>query len=130
MRHNPARLTIGVVFAVFIGGFFTGMEIVAASGSDEGRAVFEKRCTGCHGLDTAKEGPRLRGVYGRRAGQDEGFGYSDALRNAQITWDESTLDRWLADTEIVVPGNEMSFRLNNAAERKQIVAFLKTLPAK
>lgn len=91
---------------------------------------FEKRCTGCHALDEAKEGPPLRGVYGRRAGKAPGFAYSDALKGGSVTWDEKTLDRWLADTESVIPGNEMSFRLQNAAERADIIAYLKQLQAK
>ncbi len=32
-----------------------------------GKELFEKRCGGCHALDLDKEGPRLRGVYGRKA---------------------------------------------------------------
>jgi cytochrome c2 len=33
-----------------------------------GRTAFEKRCGGCHALDHDKEGPRLAGVVGRKAG--------------------------------------------------------------
>jgi cytochrome c len=31
-----------------------------AAAAPQGRQLFEKRCTGCHSLDTDKEGPRLR----------------------------------------------------------------------
>ena len=37
------------------------------------KAVFEKRCTGCHALEADREGPRLAGVYGRKAGNVAGF---------------------------------------------------------
>jgi cytochrome c len=90
----------------------------------------KKRCTGCHSLDQIKIGPRLRGVYGRPASKDSQFEYSDALKSATITWDESTLDRWLSDTESVIPGNDMSFRLDDAGERGDIIAYLKQLPSK
>jgi hypothetical protein len=39
----------------------------AAADADHGKELFEKRCTGCHSLDQDKEGPRLKGVYGRQA---------------------------------------------------------------
>ena len=95
-----------------------------------GREAFEKRCTGCHALDKIKVGPRLRGVYGRQAGKDSEFLYSDAVKGARVTWNESTLDRWLTDTESVIPGNDMSFRLDNADERGNIIAYLRQLSGK
>ncbi len=101
---------------------------VAATGDpNRGRAAFESTCTGCHALDRAKVGPPLRDVYGRRAAKSTEFSYSDALKAASIIWDEATLDRWLTDTERVVPGNEMSFRLDDDARRADIIAYLKQL---
>jgi cytochrome c len=98
--------------------------------ADRGRDAFEKRCTGCHALDKIKLGPPLRGVYGRRAGKDPQFAYSDALKNTPVGWDESTLDRWLTDTESVIPGNDMAFRLNDPSDRASIIAYLKQLLGK
>jgi cytochrome c len=105
---------------------------VAASAKDpdRGRETFEKRCTGCHALDRIKVGPPLRRVYGRNAGKDAQFAYSDAMKAASIRWDESTLDRWLTDTESVIPDNDMSFRLNDPAERASIIAYLRQLSGK
>ena len=105
---------------------------IGASAADAGRGreAFEKRCTGCHALDKIKVGPRLRGVYGRQAGKDPEFMYSDAVKGASVTWEESTLDRWLSDTESVIPGNDMSFRLDNADERGDIIAYLRQLSGK
>jgi cytochrome c len=90
-----------------------------------GRAAFEKRCTGCHALDHNKEGPRLAGVVGRKAGAAPAFPYSDALKKSGVVWTEATLDKWLTDPETVVADADMTFRLNNPAERAAIVAFLK-----
>lgn len=92
-----------------------------------GRELFEKRCTGCHSLDTEKEGPRLRGVYGRVSGSVANFAYSDALKNARITWASDTLEQWLADTEKLVPDNDMSFQVVKPDERAAIIAYLKQL---
>jgi cytochrome c len=93
--------------------------------ADAGQTVFERRCSGCHHLDRDGEGPRLGDVYGRAAGTVSGFGYSDALKNAHITWDADSLEKWLTDPESVVPGNTMDFRVASAEERAQLIAFLK-----
>jgi cytochrome c len=91
-----------------------------------GKQLFERRCTGCHSLDQDKEGPRLRTVYGRKAGSVPTFAYSDALRSAQWTWDDAALDRWLKSTNSVAPGNNMEFRVVSAEERAAIIGFLKS----
>ena len=90
-----------------------------------GKETFEKRCSGCHALDRDKEGPRLRGVYGRVAGSVDTFEYSEALKKSKITWTDETLEQWLADTEKLVPGNDMTFHVEKAAERADIIAYLR-----
>lgn len=92
-----------------------------------GKELFEKRCGGCHSLDNDKEGPHLRGVYGRKAGSVPGFKYSDAMKNASLTWDAASLDRWLTDTESVVPDNDMDFHVPKADERADIIEFLRVM---
>jgi len=96
-----------------------------AQAPSEGKALFEKRCGGCHALDREKEGPRLRGVYGRGAGSVESFQYSDALKKSGIKWTEENLDKWLTDTERLVPSNDMAFHVERADERRAIIAYLK-----
>jgi len=115
--------------------FFAALSVLSAiaatvGDAQRGRDTFEKMCTGCHALDRAKVGPRLRNVYGKPAGKDSQFPYSSAMRGASVTWDDRTLDRWLADTESVVPGNDMSFRLDDAGKRADIIAYLKQLSGK
>jgi cytochrome c len=95
-----------------------------------GQMLFEKRCTGCHALDRLKAAPPLREVFGKAAGRHHTYPYSDALRMSHVTWDEATLDKWLADPESVVPGNDMPFRLDDAGERGDIIAYLKQLGSK
>ena len=99
------------------------------SGQD-GQALFQKRCGGCHALDADHEGPRLRGVVGRAAGTVKTFQYSEALKNAKYTWDEAKLDKWLADTDSVVPDNDMSFRVPRPEERAAIISYLKSLSSR
>jgi len=101
-------------------------EAAAQSGQD-GQALFQKRCSGCHALDADHEGPHLRGVVGRAAGSVKTFQYSDALKNAKHVWDETNLNKWLTDPESVVPDNDMSFQVPKQEERTAIIAYLKTL---
>jgi cytochrome c len=102
----------------------------AGQSSASGKDLFERRCGGCHTLDRDKEGPRLRGVYSRVAGSVDSFQYSDALKKSKITWTDETLDQWLTDTEKLVPGNDMTFHVEKAAERADIIAYLKQVPDK
>lgn len=94
-----------------------------------GQNLFERRCGGCHALDRDKEGPRLAGVYGRRAGSLSSFAYSGALKKSRITWNGESLEKWLADPQQLVPGNDMAFHVDDAAERREIIAWLKTRSA-
>jgi cytochrome c len=113
-----------VIFAAFVVGSalsFPGRAQAPANGKE----LFEKRCGGCHSLDRDKEGPRLGGVFGRAAGSVASFQYSDALKKSKIMWTAETLDKWLTDTEKLVPDNDMSFHVEKADERAAIIAYLK-----
>jgi cytochrome c len=124
-RSKPT--SIGFAVSAF------GVLLAGLSLSGPGRAqppasakeLFERRCGGCHALDRDKEGPQLHGVYGRTAGSVDSFQYSDAVKKSKIVWNEETLDRWLTDTEKLVPNNDMTFRVEKAEERRQIIEYLK-----
>jgi cytochrome c len=90
-----------------------------------GREIFERRCTGCHAMEQDREGPRLRGVFGRTSGAVAGFDYSPALKKAQVVWNETTLELWLADPDTLVPGNNMEFHVAKPQERRDLIRFLK-----
>ncbi|MGC4107205.1 MAG: hypothetical protein QM753_12855 [Thermomicrobiales bacterium] len=47
-------------------------------------------------------GPNLWGVFGRKAGTEAGFNYSDGLKAAGFTWDAEHIDKWIADPKAVV----------------------------
>lgn len=90
-----------------------------------GKVIFEKRCTGCHAMDVDREGPRLAGVFGRKAGTVPGFDYSNGLKNSGLTWDEATLEKWLADPDLMVPDTTMDFLIPKVQERSDVIAYLK-----
>lgn len=128
--HWTAKLSASDVQALaMLGQRADGSDVGAAGQGDpvRGKAVFEKRCTGCHALDVDREGPRLAGAFGRKAGSVAGFAYSAGLKKSGWTWDEANLDKWLSDPDVMVPDNAMSFSVARAAERRDIIAFLKQL---
>jgi cytochrome c len=87
------------------------------------------RCAACHAVTPqsgAKIGPNLQGVVGRKAGALAGFNYSNAMRGANLVWNEANLDRLLQRPQAVVPGTVMAFAgLPKPEDRKALIAYLK-----
>ena len=92
--------------------------------------IAEKRCAGCHSLDQDREGPRLRNVYGAKAGSTPTFKYSSALKSSKIVWTDATLDKWLTDPDSLIPDNDMEFHVPKPDERADIIRFLKAASGK
>jgi cytochrome c len=93
-----------------------------------GKALWERTCANCHALDYDGEGPRHRGVYGRKAGTAD-HDYSPALKDSGIVWSEDTLERWLTNPEALIPGQRMNFKIASPADRANVIAYLKSLSA-
>jgi cytochrome c len=95
-----------------------------------GRDLFATRCVACHGLNpTRKPGPPLGGVYGRPAGAVATYHYSPALKGASIVWNDATLDRWLQGPPSFIPGVNMQAQVDGAQDRRNLIAYLKSLNA-
>ena len=94
----------------------------------KGRRVFLK-CSSCHSLDQEgahKVGPALWGFYGESAASREGYTYSEALQNADIVWNDTTLGQYLEAPARYVPGTKMAYvGLRNAQDRAAVIAYLK-----
>ena len=126
--HWDARISKTDLEALSMLGKNAGASEATSAGVGDaahGKVVFEKRCTGCHAIDSDREGPRLGGVYGRKAGGVAGFNYSAGLKNSGITWTDATLERWLSDPDLVVKDNNMSISVPKAEERRDLIAYLK-----
>lgn len=109
------------------------MPVVAqAQDAEAGKAVFNV-CKACHAIgEGAKNqvGPVLTGIVGRKSGSTD-FAYSEAMKNSNLTWDEATLDEYIKAPKEKVPGNKMVFAgVKDDQKRKDLIAFLKTFPAK
>jgi cytochrome c len=91
-----------------------------------GKTLYQA-CQACHSIDDNDLGPRHRGVVGRRAGSVADYNYSPALKNSGLTWDPTTLDRWLSNPSALVPGTKMYFTIPDAQARADIIAYLAEL---
>lgn len=112
-------------------GLFAGAAAAArAADPAEGQKLFMKYCVACHDL-TAKNklGPNLTGIVGRTSGTVEGFKYSEALKKAAISWNDETLDKYIADPRNFVVGNEMGrafLGVKKEDERENVIAYIKS----
>jgi cytochrome c len=93
-----------------------------------GQLVFNNACRTCH---TTREGdnrlgPNLYKIVGRKAGSLQNYGYSSAMKGADFIWDEEKLDRFIANPEQIVPGNNMKpfSGLASADDRAKVIALL------
>jgi cytochrome c len=85
-------------------------------------------CKACHKVgEGAKNGvgPTLNGVVGRAAGAVEGYKYSDAMKNAGLTWDEANLAEYLKNPKAKIEGNKMMFPgVKDDTKLADIIAYL------
>ena len=96
-----------------------------------GQLAFNNACRTCHSVKEGDNrlGPNLYKVFGRKAGSLPNYNYSIAMSGADFVWDETKMERFIADPEAVVPGNKMKpyGGLASAAVRKEVIAFLNSL---
>jgi cytochrome c len=103
---------------------------LSAGDAPRGKALYETLCSVCHSVDENRVGPAHRGVFGRKAGSAPGYAYSPALASSSVTWSDASLDKWLLDPEKFIPGQKMGYSVSDAAERQDLIAYLKTLARK
>ncbi len=108
---------------------FSGTEYEASAETTvlDGQKLYQRKCAACHSLDHNRIGPQHRTVFGRKAGSLSGFRYTKALKQADFTWNEETLDTWLEKPTRMLPGTSMGFSLPKPTERKAVIQYLKSL---
>ncbi|MEX0284512.1 MAG: cytochrome c family protein [Paracoccaceae bacterium] len=101
----------------------------AQGDTSKGARVF-KKCATCHSTSTGqnKQGPHLKGIWGRPAGKVRRYNYSSAMRKAGLVWEDATLRAFLTDPGGTVPGTKMSFSgIKNQDDLTNLLAYLRGL---
>jgi cytochrome c len=124
-RHRYSVCAQSLTLAALV---LTTSRAVAAGDVTAGEKVFS-RCAACHATEAGanKIGPSLAGIVGRKAGTVPGFSYSPALANANITWNESSLDEFLQNPSGLVHGTKMFTNVPNGDDRQNVIAYLESL---
>jgi cytochrome c len=134
MRNRTLRLSkTRTLFIYSLGAIATlslGSSVGLAAGDRAaGQQFFATHCSACHATEPGvkKVGPSLAGVFGRKSGSAPDYNYSPALKAANITWDENTLDKWLQNPIGDVHGARMFITVPNAGDRQNVIAYLESL---
>lgn len=119
-----------LIAAVLALSFALAGQARADGNAATGATLFKQKCGLCHSTqaDQNRVGPSLFGVVGRKAGTVSSYNYSDAMKNSGLTWDDATLDSYLAGPRAKVPGTKMTFAgFSNESDRADVIAYLNTL---
>nr|AGN54389.1 cytochrome C [Trichoderma harzianum] len=102
---------------------------MAGGDAKKGANLFKTRCAQCHTVEANggnKIGPALHGLFGRKTGSVDGYAYTDANKQAGITWDDKTLFAYLENPKKYIPGTKMAFGgLKKDKDRNDLIAYLK-----
>jgi cytochrome c len=120
--------------AIFLGiSVIVGVGASAQERKEPGPAASEQQafnnaCRTCHMVKEGDNrlGPNLHQIIGRKAGSLPDYNYSSAMKEAGFVWDKETLERFIANPDEVVPGNNMKpyGGLASSDDRTKILAFL------
>lgn len=98
----------------------------------QGEAHFKRQCSACHQIGEGavnRVGPRLNGVFGRRAGALEDYKYSKPMARMGsdgLTWTLETLDAYIENPKVLVSGTRMSYRgLDDSNARADLLAYMR-----
>ena len=115
---GAAALLAAVVFA---------RPSIATDDVAAGQMLYQAKCTGCHSVDADRIGPRHRNVVGRKVASVPGYSYSPALKKLGGAWTPARLDQWLSGTQKMAPGSKMYIEIDDPAQRRLLIAYLKSV---
>ena len=126
LRNEAIPLRAGLALIKIL---VTSSTALAAGDPSAGQTVFAARCAACHATkpDENKIGPSLAGIVGSKSGTVPGFNFSTAMKEANITWDDANLDKYLANPSGFVHGTKMFVNLPSDTDRENVIAYLDTL---
>jgi cytochrome c len=130
LMHSLTRIRAACysIMLASVGVFSMPPTVHAQGDAAAGEKVFA-HCAPCHSNKPGenKFGPSLADVIGRKSGTEPGYNYSSAMKGANVTWDEKTLDEYLQGPGKFVRGTKMVYFVPNEKDRQDVIAYLKTL---
>jgi cytochrome c len=129
LRYRSRMLLIGALSGMCVLSSSAALPQASQGAEDaSGQQAFNNACRTCHMVKEGDNrlGPNLHKVVGRKVGSLPDYGFSSAMKEAGFAWDEEKLDRFIANPDEVVPGNNMKpyGGLPSSDDRKKIIAFL------
>jgi cytochrome c len=126
--YRPTRLLALVAVLAAPAVFAAG----AKPDIENGKTVFSQQCGICHSVTKEPGGPALGpnmvGIVGRKAASVADFTmYSGPLKKYGVTWNAKTLDEFLVNPMLKVPGTTMPMMLPDAKTRADVIAYMATL---
>jgi cytochrome c len=130
LMHSLTRIRAAgySIMLASVGVFSMPPTVHAQGDAAAGEKVFA-HCAPCHSNKPGenKFGPSLAGVIGRKSGTEPGYNYSSAMKEANVMWDEKSLDEYLQGPGKFVRGTRMVYFVPNEKDRQDVIAYLKTL---
>jgi len=118
-------------YGILIAGLvLVGFDAQAAGDPARGAKAF-RACMACHSVQPGEHmtGPSLAHIWNRKAGTiDDFLRYSDAMKKADIVWNDTNLNKWLANPQRFLPETSMSFAgIREEKDRQDVIAYLKSV---
>ena len=118
-------MTHATLVALAAAGLAGTLAPAMAADADHGKLLYQT-CISCHTEKPDAIGPGLKGVFGRRSAARDDYRYSNAMKRANLTWDETNLRDYIVDPQARVKGNRMPFAgVQDPKDADDLVAFLK-----
>lgn len=122
---------LAICLALLAASGGTALQAVEIGDAEQGAEIWGE-CSGCHEVGPEAKnaiGPKLNGIFGRKAASLEGFPYSRSLERAGrdgLIWTLETLDAYVDNPRTFASGTRMSYRgLKDEAKRADLLAFLR-----
>jgi cytochrome c len=127
MLEGQCKMQIVISGLLAAAAFLISLAPCAAADAAHGKELY-RACAACHSERPDALGPSLKGVVGRKSAMLEDFRYSNAMKRANLVWDDANLTSYLVNPQAKVPGNRMPFGgLGSPQDVDDVVAYLKSL---